>query len=339
MDPTDLIPFLNAYPFWARVVVLGCGATIAAVLVLTPRKSEPPKPPPPSSAVPQQGLISQNAATINNVYQGGPVVATPEQAHGPILRFGVEERDIQIKWPRSELLPTTYNQKAPLALVLKNIGGQRAIDIELSFNISVDTDMLRAELESAQIFPGWSKDDTETFHFPLERVLGTATRTRFVGFGGTNIKRVATLNSEEGKNSITVALPPALQNMISIIMLSKSYAIGKELDKEMTSKSNDFMKLLLEKNQDKMYELFKNSIKKNTSINPDISIAINYSNQSGAKHSVTETIRSLYQVIVPPHWIFENEHRETLFFDGGLGVLSFEDKENPDEGFYNLQRR
>jgi hypothetical protein len=47
-------------------------------------------------------------------------------------------------------------------------------------------------------------------------------------------------------------------------------------------------------------------------------------------------IRSLYQMGSPPKWVYEDERREKIYFDGGSGTLSFEDNNNPDHGFYNI---
>jgi hypothetical protein len=40
-------------------------------------------------------------------------------------------------------------------------------------------------------------------------------------------------------------------------------------------------------------------------------------------------------MISPPKWVYEDEHREKVYFDGGFGMLSFEDNDNTDQAFYN----
>jgi hypothetical protein len=69
---------------------------------------------------------------------------------------------------------------------------------------------------------------------------------------------------------------------------------------------------------------------------PDVSISLHYEDLANNKHVSDVVIRSLYQMGSPPKWVYEDERREKIYFDGGSGTLSFEDNNNPDHGFYNI---
>lgn len=62
---------------------------------------------------------------------------------------------------------------------------------------------------------------------------------------------------------------------------------------------------------------------------------VSYEDLANNKYVSDVVIRSLYQMISPPKWVYEDEHREKVYFDGGFGMLSFEDNDNTDQAFYN----
>jgi hypothetical protein len=38
-------------------------------------------------------------------------------------------------------------------------------------------------------------------------------------------------------------------------------------------------------------------------------------------------------------WVYEDSRKEKRFFEGGFGVLAFEDKNNPDDGLFSYAKR
>jgi hypothetical protein len=253
----------------------------------------------------------------------------------PVVRFGYLASDLQVKWPQSELLPQTNDQKSPFAIIIKNVGKQDVHDLEVAFSTSIETERVKGLLTSSRMFADVTATETGDVYVPLEWVLGKPSKTTAIGFGGENKKRLAVLSSREADNAVTVNFPPAIKNILSVVLLDQAYTAGEAIDAEMRKAQDETTRLLVDGDQPKIIEHFKALRKQGLIRVPDVTMHLEYKDMSGAEHSQSHKIRALYNVIVPPRWVFEDVRQEKRFFEGGLGILSFEDDQNPDEGLYN----
>jgi hypothetical protein len=119
MNLTELIPLLNSYPLWARIVVLICAAIIVSVLVLAREVKQESKQGTSSQSLQHGSIVeNQNAATINNVFQGVPQTLSPSTK--PLLS-PAQERLLG-------LLTNYQTQYAAYKLVISRTDGRLVFD-------------------------------------------------------------------------------------------------------------------------------------------------------------------------------------------------------------------
>jgi hypothetical protein len=257
----------------------------------------------------------------------------------PILRLSSPgPPNLQISWRPSVLFPETVEKKSPFVMSLKNIGIPKAIEIELSFSTPLDIEKLRATLKSSQTFPQMEVREHGNVYVPLEFSLGNVSQSMILEFRGENIRRVAALASDNS-SEITVPYPPAIQNLLCLSLLDSAFKVGSQIDVEMRDRVDELRKLMEQHNQRKAEEELQARDRRMTIALPEVDVNITYSGTDGVQYHQNEKIKSVYKIVVSPFWAFENEQRKKLYFNGGSGVLSFEDRDNPDEGFYNRAKR
>ena len=276
--------------------------------------------------------------TTTSISQGQEheAIATSLGTAPPILRISYPRIDNPIKWQISSIFPETHESKSPFNFAINNVGGSKAIDIEILFRISIGFDNVRQDIERSGVFHEIEISNNE-FRIPLEFVLGRATKTTFVGVSGDNIRRINSIDAGAGSANVDYPLP--IQNLLSIMILSRSFIASKKYtDLNRAVNAEQLSKLFAEKNRGQLIELHKKSDEVLTVECPDVFIEIRFSGIDGKRYSYTDTIRSIIKN-VSPTWVWEDVRAEKLFFEGGSGIFSFEDKQNPDDGFYNRARK
>ncbi len=195
----------------------------------------------------------------------------------PLLRLGYAAHDLNIRWPQSSISTETDDHKSPWAFLLKNIGGQKAINVELSFSTPIDLDSFPAELKSFAAFPNVEERDKGNYYVQLEWVLGKPTKTTVMGFKAENIRRIVTLSSDS--SDILVFYPPVIQSILNLVVLNKAFVVGAKVDAERSAKMSAFSTEPTDKALELMSEYSRQIDHQMTIAVPDVDVSINTNSQ------------------------------------------------------------
>jgi hypothetical protein len=248
----------------------------------------------------------------------------------PLLRIKPLAETVNLDWPDKQIIPKlTRDNKPPLSILLSNIGNARAIDIEINFQVPLGVLEIGQELQSTGIFPGFEIEGDE-ITIPLQ--VGSPQSSTRLLLGNEDRKKIDAIDFEPGHNERLIEFPPKIKNGLILWLVSESYRLGRirhlRWDQEML-----IMHKLFEENDSKKWaEYHKRRLKDGILFCPDITVVLSYRSIIGHRFSETHVIRSIYQPIGNPDWVIEGEQRYFMCF---FGLLSFEDKENPSEGYYN----
>jgi hypothetical protein len=260
--------------------------------------------------------------------------ANPTRFVQPVLSLIPVERDAHISWPSPQTAPKTNDGKSPFALVVRNIGGSRALHLEARFFTSLTSSALVAELHRSRVFPDMTTENNE-LQLPLVKVRNRVSFQSNFGFISETIKRVEMIDFTDNKNESLIEYPGIIQSLLDLWILSNGFSQGeREIDRGWHD--SRLPSLLTEDNKGELVEYFRKMQGTHLVLCPDVSISLHYEDLANNKHVSDVVIRSLYQMVSPPKWVYEDERREKIYFDGGSGTLSFEDNNNPDQGFYNI---
>lgn len=264
--------------------------------------------------------------------QAAPTVSATHG--GPIVRIRTEPVDANISWQDAQLFPANADHGSPFFVRLKNIGADKAIDAEVRFSVATSFDEVFAEMQASQIFPAAERNGNE-LRLPLTYVLNKPTMTFSIGFSGDDLVRRTIAIESDG--AWRFEYPAVVKNVLSILALSRAFVIGRG---QMDGSDNPFLgKPLTEANQRSLEEYLRRKMADSNIPLPDVTVSVRYFDRAGKAFNLSETIRSIYRVTAPPFWYWEDERKEKLVFKGGFGILSFEDRENPDNGLYNEAKR
>jgi hypothetical protein len=205
--------------------------------------------------------------------------------------------------------------------------------MEARFFVSLTSSDLIAELQRSRVFPDMTTANNE-LQIPLVKVRNRVTWQANFGFSGEAIKRVELVDFTENKNESVIEYPGIVQSLLDLWILSNGFSQG---EREIDRGRNDsrLPALLTEDNQEELQEYFRKRQGNLIVLCPDVTISFHYDDLTNNKYVSDVVIRSVYQMISPPTWVYEDERREKIYFNGGFGMLSFEDNNNPDQGFYN----
>jgi hypothetical protein len=240
-----------------------------------------------------------------------PAPKTPR----PLLQISYIARDVQIKWPTTELLAENNEHKSPFAIIVRNIGDKKAFNIKLKFGMPISRDKILEIIKTSNIFPNMTTSQSGSLQITTDFLLNKPHKTIIPELEGENIRGAATLSEQNGDNALEAPYPGALENSLNLIILSRAFVRRREE---------------IAPTQATLYRLLGL---------PDVTIEVSYDDINGAPFKDTATIRSGFRSIIPSEWTYEGDRLEKLYLEGGFGILSFEDRENPDDGFYNQAKR
>ena len=256
----------------------------------------------------------------------------------PILRIRPLARDTQVQWPelkpRAHLALETFDHKSPFTLVLKNIGSGNAIDIQILFSMNIKPSDIEAELRASNVFSNFQRRSDEV-ELPLEE--GTQWSTETVLLGNSDVRRVEMLGAETGHNEINIVYPPKIQNSETLWLLSKSFSVGQQRQATWRGEPDAVQKLMNDMQEksahEKLNEYWAVRRKEELVTCSEVTVAVKYRDLNGNEHQPDRrVIRAIYIPISEAFWANDKGH---LYFLGGDGILSYEDEENPLDGFFN----
>lgn len=248
----------------------------------------------------------------------------------PLLRIKPLATTVSLDWPEKEIIPKrTKENKSPFSILLTNVGNARAIDVEIVFQMSSGVLEIKEELQSTNVFPGFEIED-DNIRIPLQ--VGNPRSSTPLLLGTEDRKKIDAINFEPGHNERLIEFPRKTKNSLILWLVSQSYRLGRIRHLRWNDEMAVMGKLFEEKNWKKLNEYHKSSFIESILSCPDIKVILSYKNITGHKFSETQVIRSIYQITSTPFWVIDGEQR---YFTGGFGLLSFEDNENPSEGYYN----
>ena len=248
----------------------------------------------------------------------------------PILRIRPVAGTVRLKWPDKSVFPSKQDSKSPLSVLLTNVGNARAIDVEMVFRAPLGTQEIRAELQSSGVFTGFQIEGDKVT-LPLESGKQYSNTTLLLA--NDDVRAIDAVDFESGHNEKRVEYPIKTRNGLVLWLLSRSYRLGQLLHSRWDQDMATTDKLFQENDQKKWSEYFLQQQRENVFVCPEITVTISYKDIAGHKFSETHVIKSIYQPTSKSMWVIDGEQR---YLHGGFGILSFEDKENPSEGFFNM---
>ncbi len=259
-------------------------------------------------------------------------------SHRPLLRIKPVPATVDLHWKGRSVFPSRKDGKSPLSVLLTNIGNTRAIDVEMVFQAPFGTQEIQAELQSSGVFPGFEiKGDKVTvllqFGKQISRVI--------LPLGSDDVRAIDAVDFESGHNEKCVEYPLKMQNGLMLWLLSRSYHLGQVRHSKWVHDMEAQEKLFKENDQIKWTEMWaeyslqqlQQRQREGVLVCPEITITISYKDVAGHNFSEIHIIKSIYQPTGEPFWVIDGEQR---YLEGGFGLLSFEDKENPSEGFFHM---
>lgn len=248
----------------------------------------------------------------------------------PILRIKPVDSTVQLKWPDKSVFPSQQDSKSPLSVLLTNIGNARAIDVEMVFRAPLNTQEIQAELQSSGVFPGFEIEGDKVT-VPLQ--FGKQYSNVILLLGEYDVRAIDAVDFESGRNDKRVEYPLKMQNGLVLWILSRSYRLGQLLHSRWDQDMATTDKLFQENDMKKWTGYHSQHMRETVIVCPEITVTISYKDVSNHKFSETHIIKSIYWATSKSNWVTDGEQRYLL---GGFGLLSFEDKENPSEGFFNM---
>ena len=252
---------------------------------------------------------------------------TPDPTR-PRLKLEASLRDVQVRWPRASLFGRTDDENSPFLIKLRGLSSQKAIDIELHFQVSDDITKLRDALKAA-LFSNLEQQENGDWKISSEFVLGKPTQTTFLGFQGENLRRVSSLDDKDA--TLSIAYPVTIQNELRLFALWHAAEVGKIFEQEFKQQPA--------KTQQELENGLRTLDRASILPLPTVTVTISYKGLDGKAYQQKETIRSIYRPISTPKWVYEDVRQEKLFFEGGMGLIGFEDKANPDDGQFAQAKR
>jgi hypothetical protein len=268
------------------------------------------------------------------LFESSPTQTTKREqsSSAPHLKLDTSLRDVSVYWPSGSLFPEGKDHKLPpFVLRLKNVTASKALNIQLSFHVDENLDHLRDALK-ASLFSGLDQMASGEWSIPLRSLhRKNELFNMIVDFRGENVRRIDSLDEKDG--NLSVVYPTSIQNIIWMRVLQAGFEAGKRLDEQLKGAP---LKSRLE-----LENSLINSFRMRTLILPNVTIDIAYTGLDGKEHQQKEVIRSIFMVLDTPKWVHDDSRKEkdALVFEGGVGDVGFEDKENPDDGGFGVAKR
>jgi hypothetical protein len=256
----------------------------------------------------------------------------------PVLRIKPIAATVPLDWKGKSVLLSKKNGKSPLSILLTNIGNARAIDVEMVFRAPLGAKEIQAELQSSGVFQGFEiRSDKVTV--PLQ--FGKQSSSATLLLGSDDVRAIDAVDFEPGHNEKRVEFPLRTQNGLILWLLSRSYHLGQVRHAKWIQDMRAQEKLFKEKGQIKWTEMWaeyslqqlQQRQREGVLVCPEITVTISYKDVAGHNFSETHIIKSIYQPTSESFWVIDGEQR---YLEGGFGLISFEDKENPSEGFFHM---
>ena len=92
-----------------------------------------------------------------------------------------------------------------------------------------------------------------------------------------------------------------------------------------------------------MSELNAEQLRHTIVVLPDVTITASYQDLSGRPSTENFVIHSIIQMLWGAQWLRDGRpdatDTKTIYIAGAHGTLSYQDQENPGEGFYNIYKQ
>ncbi len=264
------------------------------------------------------------------------VVGTPQpiSAPQPLLRLAPAIVDQQIRWPDKSINPNGD----PFQLKLRNIGDGRAIDIQLTFTATLDGSEVKSELAKSELFVGYSVKE-KTVLLPLSK--GTSWSSTEVLIVDDGVRRKDVLETSGDGQFWVVDYPNALKSMLSVWVMCKSYE-AEAYDRTHTPKFGELESVIAASHagdNSKLRQWTVERQKRNTIRLPDITVTAKYYDLARKVHTTSFIIRSMINMLSNAMWVIEAPNSANSYLKGPAGMLSYEDQDNPTDGYFNVAKR
>lgn len=240
------------------------------------------------------------------------------------------EHDASIKFDDTRLLPSEEKSR-PFSFKAVNLGSSKITHVKLNFEL-VDVDV-RHILESSKVF-----EDLKINKYNEAWILTEAKETGnshgMVSLSSTGELIIDAIPAH-GQLEIEFELPNTVKSALSIFMISDSYQKAESREdspkfdalKEWTLSNGDLDRLR-EIQDEFRYDDWREM--------PDLSIQASYKSAENTEITQSIMIKSIYLFALPAMW-WPKEDTRTL--NGGAGILSYQNPNQPDKGYYNAWER
>jgi len=253
-----------------------------------------------------------------------------------ILRIYPKTLDIQVKWGNGEIVPLDFDGNSPFALNITNIGPMRAIDVEITFSINADADRIIDDFIKSDILRG-SKRKQGMLFIPVEWNKDNITASKEIAISGIPAQKIPYIDSVSGANTLIIDCPTYIKNILSLYSLLRAYEADSQERADAERRNKRVFELLQSGDHEGMADELRSRLRYIEM--PDITIEIKYADSSGLQYSGLETIKSIYSMLSYIGAYGDIKKPGFIYFSGGMGHISFEDKNNKDKGHYNMMKR
>lgn len=273
---------------------------------------------------------------VGMVFSGGLFVAcvywyfSSPSTVGP-LRVRPASIDAMLVWNDEDVLPRIEPGSNPLAVLLKNTGAEKVVDIQAAFKLGVSPKDIAQKVREAGLFPEVEGDDTE-LHVQVRK--GKPTRGWAGALSGDTYVKIDEIAASD---EATVAYPPEIKNGLALWLIVESARRAREwLDEDLERSKVEGDPNLP---RSKTMELLKEGVherKKRAIILPDITVSLDYKSVTDSHYHDTAVLRAVYKPLFSTSWV---GHDGNEYLAAGRGQIGFENLNNPSLGLYSHMKR
>lgn len=245
----------------------------------------------------------------------------------PMLKLKPSIYDSQIKWPDKQIRPETQNRN-PYQFQLTNNGKSDAMEISIAFELKNIN--LADVLKETDAFPEYSINNNR---LRLDLAKGVSSSSIRFDLQFVALKKIDIL---ESMGKVDVTLPINLLELLSVYNLCQSYKLGAQEMRNLQETFDKISTLFEEKNPEKWDQYYEQKQKGQIIDSPTIEVTLKYKGRHGQTYTEVTEINSIYLVTGKSIWV---RHNDSLEFHGGFGIISFENHDEPNSGFYNAMKK